>query len=377
MRTRAAVLAGVGEKWVVEEIELAEPGPFEVLVELRAAGLCHSEEHMVTGDMVVPEPTRLELGLPSQFPLVGGHEGAGEVVAVGAQVRGFAVGDHVATSFIPSCGTCVPCASGRQYLCDAGFGLMQKPAEPTHRWRGEPAYAFSKLGTFAEHTLVHQDSLVRVDPELPFAAVALVSCGVATGWGSAVARAGTRPGDVVAVVGVGGIGINAVQGAAMAGARAIVAVDPVALKREKALEFGATHAVASIEEARPLIVELSRGRLCDRVVLAPSVLHGDIVGHGLSITGKGGTCVATAVAPLTQTEASVPLYELTLWNKELKGTVFGSVNPRVQIPELLALYRAGRLKLDELITRRYPLEEINTGYQDLRDGRILRGVLTF
>ena len=377
MKTRAALLTGVGEKWAIEEIELAEPGPDEVLVEMKAAGLCHSDEHMVTGDMVTPEPVRLELGLPSQFPLVGGHEGAGVVIAVGERVTEFAVGDHVAASFMPACGICPPCASGRQYLCDQGYNLLQKDEVPRQLWRGEQVNIFSGVGSFAEHSLMHRNSLVKVDEQLPFDAVALVSCGVATGWGSAVERAGTQPGDVVAVVGVGGIGMNAVQGAAAAGARAIVAIDPFPLKRQKAPEFGATHTAASIAEARPIIEQVSLGRLCDRVILSPSVLHGDLLGEALSITGKGSTCVATAVAPMTQTTASISLFELTLWNKELKGTVFGSVSPRLQIPRLLALYQAGKLKLDELISRRYTLDEINLGYDDQRQGRILRGVIEF
>lgn len=377
MKTRAAVLAGVGEKWVIEEVDLADPGPNDVLVQIKVAGLCHSEEHMVTGDMVVPEPMRVELGLPAQFPVIGGHEGAGVVAAVGSHVTDFAVGDHVATSFIPACGICPPCASGRQYLCDLGFDLMHQGERPRQMVRGQAANAFSNLGTFAEHALVSEDSLVKVDPAVPFEAAALVSCGVATGWGSAVERAGTRPGDVVAVVGVGGIGINAVQGAAMVGARAVVAIDPVPLKRQKALEFGATHTAASIDEARELIADVSLGRLCDRVIVTPSVLYGNIVGEALSITGKGGTCVATAVAPTTQTEVALSLFELTLWNKELKGSVYGSVNPRVTIPKLLALYQSGALRIDEIISRRYCLDDINTGYEDLREGRILRGVLTF
>jgi NDMA-dependent alcohol dehydrogenase len=377
MKTRAALLTGVGEKWAIEEIDLADPGPDEVLVDIKAAGLCHSDEHMVTGDMVTPEEIRVQFGLPSQFPLVGGHEGAGVVAAVGSRVTEFAVGDHVAASFMPACGICPPCASGRQYLCDQGFNLLDKAEMPRQTWRGEAVNVFSGVGSFAEHSLMHKNSLVKVQPHLPLDVVALVSCGVATGWGSAVERAGTKPGDVVAVIGVGGVGINAVQGAAAAGARAIVAIDPVEFKRDKALELGATHTAASVAEARPIIEQVSLGRLADRVILTPGVLYGDLLGEALSITGKGSTCVATAVAPMTQATASISLFELTLWNKELKGTVFGSLNPRVHMPRLLALYEAGKLKLDELITRRYTLDEINAGYDDLRAGRILRGVIEF
>jgi NDMA-dependent alcohol dehydrogenase len=377
MKTRAAVLTGVGEKWMIDEIELADPGPFDVLVEIKAAGLCHSDDHMVTGDMVTPEEIQRKRGLPSQFPLVGGHEGAGVVLAVGSHVTRFSVGDHVAASFMPSCGTCLMCASGRQYLCDAGSGLLQKDARPRARWQGEAVNAYSGLGTFAGHALVSENSLVKIEEQVPFEAAALVSCGVATGWGSAVERAGTRPGDVVAVIGVGGIGINAVQGAAAVGARAVVAIDPMPLKRDKAVEFGATHTASSVDEARPVIEQVSRGRLCDRVILAPGVMHGDLLSAALSVTGKGGTCVVTAVTPITEATASISLFELTLWNKELKGTLYGSVNPRVAIPQLLARYEAGQLKLDELVSRRYALEEINAGYDDQREGRILRGVITF
>lgn len=377
MRTRAAILPGVGEKWVVDEVELGSPGPNDVIVEVKAAGLCHSEEHMATGDMVFTPQVRAALGMPEQFPLIGGHEGAGVVVEVGSDVRRVKVGDHVATSFIPSCGICPPCVSGRQYLCDQGFDLMTTQAEPRHFWRGAPTNTYSNLGTFAEHALVHENSVVKVEDHHSFEHATLVSCGVPTGWGSAVDRAGTQPGDVVAVIGIGGIGVNAVQGARAVGARVVVAIDPVAFKRQKAAEFGATHTAASVEEALPLIQQFSRGRLCDRVIVTPSVLHGEILAAALSITGKGATCVATAVAPYSQDQVPLALADLTLWNKELKGTIYGSTNPRAQIPKLLALHESGQLRLDELISHRYRLDDINAGYEDLRDGKVLRGVITF
>jgi S-(hydroxymethyl)glutathione dehydrogenase/alcohol dehydrogenase len=200
---------------------------------------------------------------------------------------------------------------------------------------------------------------------------------VATGWGSAVERAGTSPGDIVVVVGIGGIGSNAVQGAKMAGARYVIAVDPIEFKREKAMEFGATHTVASIEEAIPLVTQLSWGQMADRVIMTPGVMYGDLMAGAMTMTGKGGTCVVTAVAPMTQTESSINLFELAMFQKEIKGTIFGSLNPRRDIPNLLSMYRAGSLKLDELITRTYSLDEINNGYQDMRDGKNIRGVITF
>ena len=209
-----------------------------------------------------------------------------------------------------------------------------------------------------------ENSLIKVDDDLPFDVVALVSCGVATGWGSATNRADVRPGETVVVVGIGGIGINAVQGAAMAGAKRVIAVDPVEFKREKAMEFGATHTFASMEEAMPAVNELTWGQMADKVIMTPGVMYGELMELGTKLAGKGGTIVVTAVAPMTQTESSINLFELAMWNKEIKGTIFGSLNPRNDIPRLLGLYREGQLKLDELITQRYPLD---------RDQRRLRG----
>jgi NDMA-dependent alcohol dehydrogenase len=381
MKTRAAILRGVGQDWSVEEIELDPPKQGEVLVEMKAAGLCHSDEHMVTGDMVVSEELRTMFELPETFPLIGGHEGAGIVKQVGPGVSTLKPGDHVSVSFIPSCGRCRYCSTGRQNLCDLGAGALTRGQildnTSRHHARGEDLAIMAKLGTFSEHTVVSELSLIKVDDDLPLEAVSLVSCGVATGWGSAVERAGTAPGDVVVVVGIGGIGINAVQGAKMAGARHVIAVDPIEFKREKAMEFGATHTVASIDEALPFVTQLTWGQMADRVIMTPGVMYGDLMAGALSLTGKGGTCVVTAVAPMSQTESSVNLFELAMWQKEIKGTIFGSLNPRRDIPNLLSMYREGQLKLDELITRTYPLDDINVGYQDMRDGKNIRGVITF
>jgi S-(hydroxymethyl)glutathione dehydrogenase/alcohol dehydrogenase len=218
-------------------------------------------------------------------------------------------------------------------------------------------------------------SLIKVDDDLPLECVALVSCGVATGWGSAAHRAGVVAGDNVVVVGIGGIGINAVQGARMAGATRIFAIDPVEFKREKAMEFGATHTYASMEEALPNIMEITWGQMADKVIMTPGVMYGDMMALAGSMTAKGGTMVVTAVAPITQTESSVNLFELAMMNKEIKGTIFGSLNPRADIPKLLGLYREGQLKLEELITNRYPLDQINEGYRAMRDGENIRGVI--
>ena len=372
--TRAAVLWGIGEDWKIEDVELDDPKSTDVLVTLKAAGMCHSDEHAVTGDLPLP------------LPVIGGHEGAGIVEAVGPGVSTLVPGDHVSVSFIPSCGRCKYCSTGRQYLCDEGAKLfdlgMMSDGREAHHAKGPdgnmmPMGRYAQVGTFSEQMLVNENSLVKVEKDLPFHAVALVSCGVATGFGSATERAGTKPGDNVAVIGIGGIGINAVQGARIAGAKRIIAIDPVEFKREQAMEFGATHTYASIEEANAAVPDLTWGDMCERVILSPGVVHGDMLEPALTLTAKGGTLVVTGLAPMMETDAQMNLFMFSMSNKEVKGTVFGSTNPREMIPRLLSMYREGELKLDELITNRYTLDEVNQGYADMRSGKNIRGIIEF
>ena len=367
--TRAAVLWGVGEEWKIEDVQMDDPNAGDVLVEVRAAGLCHSDEHVVTGDLPLP------------LPVIGGHEGSGVVLEVGEGVSSVAPGDHVSVSFIPSCGRCKWCSTGRQYLCDDGAKLfdigMMSDGREAHKIKDQAIGRFAQVGTFAEKMLVNQNSLVKVDDDLPFDAVALVSCGVATGFGAATERAGTKPGDNVAVIGIGGIGINAVQGAHIAGAKRVIAIDPIESKRERAMEFGATHTYASVDEALAAVPDLTWGDMCDRVILTAGVVHGDMIEPALTLTSKGGTLVVTGLAPALENDAQMNLFMLAMGNKEVKGTVFGSTNPRAQIPNLLNMYREGVLKLDELITNRYSLDDVNKGYEDMRNGTNLRGILEF
>ncbi|WP_338179943.1 NDMA-dependent alcohol dehydrogenase [Jatrophihabitans sp.] len=381
MKSRAAVLWGLKEPWKINEIQVDPPKSGEVLVRWKVAGLCHSDEHLVTGDMVPPAEMLEAMGEAKFFPIIGGHEGAGIVEAVGPDVTDLAVGDHVAASFIPACGKCRYCLTGRGNLCNSGAGTlgggMITDGTPRHFVDGAPVALLAKVGSFSELSCVSQTSIIKVDKDLPLEAVALVSCGVSTGWGSATERANVRPGDVVVVVGVGGIGINAVQGARAAGAKMVIAIDPVEFKRDKAREFGATHTFASMESALPEVASLTYGEMADKVIMAPGVVYGELMAPAMTLTGKGGTLVVTGVAPMTQTQSSINLFELAMWNKEIKGTLFGSLNPRVDVPRLLDLYRHGVLKLDELVTRRYSLDEINDGYQAMRDGTNIRGVVVY
>lgn len=368
MRSEAAILWGIGEPWSVEEIELDEPKGREVLVRLVASGMCHSDEHIVTGD------------LPGVLPMIGGHEGAGVVEAIGPEVTFVQPGDHVVFSFVPSCGTCPSCAAGHSNLCDQGAVLMaglQLDGTSRHHARGQDLRTMCLLGTFARHTIVHEWSVVPVPAEVPLEKACLVGCGVPTGWGSAVYAADVRPGDFVAVVGCGGVGSAAIQGARLAGADRIIAVDPVEAKREAAQGFGATHTAASLTEAMSVVQRETYGRGCDKVICTMGVGRGELMGDVMALVAKRGRCVVTNLHPWFEPTNTVPMIQLTLYEKQVVGSIFGSANPRRDIPRLLELYANGHVDLDGMITRTYPLEQVNQGYDDMREGRNIRGVLLF
>jgi NDMA-dependent alcohol dehydrogenase len=364
MKTHGAVLRGPGD-WEVVELELLDPGPGQVVVEMAYAGLCHSDEHL-----------RFE---SQRYPIVGGHEGAGTVLAVGTGVTGVAPGDHVVTSFLPACGHCRWCASGRSNLCDLGatIGTGRLP-DGTWPFRldGEELGGFCMVGAFAQHSLLSEHSCVKIDAHLPLDVAALMACSVPTGWGSAVNAGPVRQGDVVVVVGTGGVGCNAVQGAAMAGAQHVVAVDPVEFRREFARTLGATHAVATTEEAAALARELSRGTGADVVVLATGTTSAEITAGAHRCLGKGGTLVLTGLADHTlATTVSLQGNITTVYEQRVQGALYGMCNAYRDIPRLLRLYEEGRLQVEELITKRYSLDQVNEGYADQRAGTIIRGVL--
>jgi NDMA-dependent alcohol dehydrogenase len=368
MKTKAAVLWGLNEKWQVEEVELDPPNESEVLVKLTASGLCHSDEHLVTGDIPMP------------FPVVGGHEGAGVVAGVGGNVSHVAEGDSVVLSFLPSCGRCSYCARGMQNLCDLGAFLINGPQlDGTYRFhaRGQGLGQMCLLGTFSEYTVVPAQSVVKVDDGTALDKAALVGCGVTTGYGSAVRTAEVKAGDTVVVMGIGGIGANAVQGARIAGARNIVAIDPVEFKRERAMEFGATHTAASVAEAGPVVGLLTRGQMADAFIITTDVAEGDYIGPALDMVAKRGKVVVTAVGHPADYQFSGNLFLLTMMEKQIRGSLYGSSNAQHDIPRLLDLYNKGQLKLDELITREYALEDVNQGYEDMRNGRNIRGLIRY
>ena len=368
MQTEAAILWETGGRWSVEEIELDPPKAGEVLVEMVASGLCHSDDHARTGD------------LPAVTPLIGGHEGSGVVLEVGDGVTSVAPGDHVVFSFVPACGRCPSCADGHSNLCDNGAALLvgaQLDGTSRHHARGQDIWTMVCLGTFGRHTVVNEMSCVRIEDDIPLELACLVGCGVTTGWGSSVYAADVRPGDNVAVIGVGGIGAAAVQGARLAGARSIIAIDPVESKRELAMGFGATHAAASLGDATELIREITWGRMCDKVICCVGVGDGEQIAPIMSITAKRGRVVVTNIHPASETSIDISLVDLTLMEKQLVGTIFGSANPRSDIPRLMQLYRSGQLDLAGMVTREYELADINQGFEDMLSGANIRGVIRY
>ena len=373
MRTRAAVLHGLNEKWNVEEIDLDPPKHGEVLVKLVASGLCHSDEHILTGDLAgaVPGP-----------PVIGGHEGAGVVVETGEGVDWLEPGDHVVFGFIPACGRCTWCAAGHSNLCDQAitFTTGMQLSDGTsrhHTLDGTDLALMCLLGTFAEHTVVNEASCIKVDEGWPLDKACLLGCGVVTGWGSAVYTAEVQPGDYVAVVGAGGIGANAIQGARMAGARVITAIDPVPFKQEMAKTFGATHTFSSMDEAMGAQGEVTWGRGYDKVIMTMGVGDAESVGKAFWLGGKRAKIVITNLHPTSEMTLQVPATLLTLFEKSIVGSLFGSANIRKDIPRLFELYLQGQLDLDHLITKTYSLDEINEGYDAMRQGENVRGVILY
>lgn len=370
MKTQAAVLWEPGTPWKIEEVELDDPQHGEVMVELAASGMCHSDEHVRDGS--VPAGV---------LPFIGGHEGAGVVTKVGPGVTTVEVGDHVALGFIPACGRCPSCARGQSSICDLGAQLLQglqiSDGTSRHHVNGKDAGLMCLLGTFSPVTVVNEASCVKLTNDIPLDKAALVGCGVTTGWGSAVYAAGVQAGETVVVLGMGGVGCGAVQGAALAGARHVVLVDPSEFKREQGKIFGATHAVASIEEALPLLEEITWGRLADKVLITVAVASGALVAPAMSLVGKGGVCVQVSVGNIMDTEVTMSLFDLTALRKTFKGAWFGNANIRYDIPHLLRLYMEGDLKLDEMITRTYTLDQVNDGYDAMLRAENVRGVIMY
>jgi NDMA-dependent alcohol dehydrogenase len=373
VETRGAIIREAPGKFEVVDLVSDDPRPGEIQVKLAASGMCHSDDHLATGDIPV-----------AHYPMAGGHEGAGVVTAVGTNTKGFKEGDHVVFSFLPACGRCRWCASGMSYLCDLGAGLLVGARfDDLESFRfstsdGTPVGQMCGLGTFSGYTTVNAESAVKIPDDIPLEVACLTGCSVGTGWGSSVTAAKVEPGETVIIMGIGGIGANAVQGAAYAGASHVIAVDPVAFKREKAQEFGATETFENIEEAADFARSVTNGQGADKAIVTVGVTTGQHVAQAFSAIRKAGVVIVTGLGDITdQTGIPISVGELTLFAKEIKGAMFGDSNPHTDILKMLRLYQEGHLKLDEQVTKRYTLDEVNQGYEDMHAGKNIRGVIIY
>jgi len=374
MKTVAAVLRAVTEARpytqsrpiTLEEVELLPPRAGELLVRMEAAGVCHSDLSATNGTIALPPP------------LVLGHEAAGEVVEVGEGVTGFAVGDHVVSSFIYMCGKCRFCSAGRPVLCIEQGKALLTPPEGTPRVKdrdGKPLNIFSGCGVMAEYATLSVDNVVKIDPKMPLDRAALVGCAVTTGVGAVFNTAHVEPGATVAVFGCGGVGLNAIQGAAIAGAERILAIDTMQAKLEMAKKFGATDTLLAVPGQDPTkdIKKLTGG---GPDYAFECVGSGALAELAYKAIRRGGKAVIVGVARATESTSFKPM-TMVFEEKTLQGSYFGSCVPRVDFPRMLQLYMAGKLKLDELITKRYSIDEAPQAFADMESGKNARGVIVF
>jgi S-(hydroxymethyl)glutathione dehydrogenase / alcohol dehydrogenase len=359
---KAAVMRALGAPLSIEEIRVDRPGPREVLVRTVATGVCHSDLHVLEGS------------LPNPLPTVLGHEPAGIVEAVGPEVRHVAPGDHVIGCLSAFCGSCEYCVAGRPNLCE-GEATMRSAGEPPRLAKdGEPIAQFVHLSAFAEQMLVHENALVRIRRDVPLDRVALIGCAVTTGLGAVFNRARVRPGATVAVIGCGGIGLSVVQGARIAGAGRIVAVDTAAWKLELATRLGATEVVNAAEgNPVPRVTELTAGGVdyAFEAIGLPATVR-----QAVRMTRKGGTVVMIGVVP-AGTSVELPGADIVLREKAVLGCMMGSNRFRVDMPRYVELYRSGQLRLDEMISARLPLERVNDAFEAMRRGTAARSVVVF
>ena len=358
---KAAVCRAFGAPLVIEEVSLRPPAGSEIEVQVAACAICHSDIHYMEG------------AWGGRLPAVYGHEAAGIVRAVGPQVTGLAPGDHVAVTLLRSCGRCHYCMSGRPHLCEAAFPL--DAASPITGAGGEPIAQAMKTGAFAEAVLVEQSQVVKLPDAIGFDVASLLSCGVLTGFGAVVNTAQVPFGASVAVIGTGGVGLNCLQGAAISGAYPVIAIDIAAAKLEAARGFGASHVVdAAAGDTADAVRGITGGRGADYVFV--SVGSTAALEQGLSLLADGGALVVVGMPPSGVMSTYEPV-NLAYRSQRIIGSRMGSARLAVDLPRLVEAYRQGRLKLDELITGRYPLERINEAIDSARRGNALRNVIVF
>lgn len=353
----------VGAPLTIENVEIDAPVGNEVLVDVVAAGLCHSDLRFLEGSFDHPLPTVL------------GHEVSGIVAAVGADVTDVDVGDHVVMSISVFCGVCPLCTSGRSHLClDKGATRRKSGQSSRLVLDGEPITQFLDLSAFAEQMLVHESAVVRIDDDIPFEYAAVLGCGVATGLGAVLNTARVETGDSVVVIGCGGVGLSAIQGARIAGARQIIAVDPMPTKLDLALRLGATDVVdAADPEVVSTVVSVADGIGADHVIEAVGRI--DSIEQGFAMTRRGGTVTVVGLVP-AGSKVTIPTDDL-FYERRLQGSVMGSNDFKRDVPRYLAMYQAGTLNLGDLVTERITLDQINEGFAALEAARHPRILIDF
>lgn len=356
---RAAVFTELNGPLSVEDVTPTAPGPRDVVVRVTASGICHSDLSVINGTLPMPPPAIL------------GHEGTGIVEEVGAEVSGLQKGDRVIGSFIPACGVCWFCKNGQSNLCENTYTVMANPRAT--RADGTPLPTMTGLGTFSEQMICDAMSLVKVETDLPDEQLALIGCGVTTGVGSALNTAQVVPGSTVVVIGCGGVGQAVIQGANIAGAARIIAVDPVPLKRDMALKLGATDTIDPGEGDVPTqVLELTSGRGADYAFEV--IGNPDLITQAFNCTRAGGTTVAVGV-PRSDANVTIPSFPLILQEKRLLGTVYGSAQVRRDFPRLIGLVETGKLDLGDMVSRTITLDEVNEGLRAMQDGEVIRSVI--
>jgi len=369
MKTLAAVSYEPGKPMMVEELELDEPKANDILVKISAVGLCHSDYHALVGNRPV-----------GMRPMVLGHEGAGVVVRVGDGVENIRPGDHVVLMFLPSCGKCPWCLAGNTHACVLGPTIAQGPQPDggyrMHTKNGLDVGQFCLLGAFSEYTVVHKQSVCVIDKDIPLEAACLVGCGVVGGFGAAVNRAQVRPGSSVLIIGTGGIGTNIIQGAVSVSATTIITADRFDHKLEWSRSFGATHTInVDKENLVERVMEITDNRGVDYAFEAIS--RPETIAMAFDATAKLGKVVVVGLTPSKFESLPISPLSLVLTQKTLMGSIYGTSNARIEIPKLLYMYKRGQIKLDELVTNTYSLNDINQGYDDLMAGRNIRGIVKF
>jgi S-(hydroxymethyl)glutathione dehydrogenase/alcohol dehydrogenase len=361
---RAVLCRELNKPVVVESIAVDPPKRGEVTVKMGACGVCHSDLSAINGTIALP------------LPLVLGHEAAGVVEEVGEGVPGLARGDHVVFSFIYMCGKCRFCAAGRPVLCVEQGRALTTPLEGTPRVRdaaGKPLNIFSGCGTMAEYATVSAENLIKIDPKIPMEVAALVGCAVTTGVGAVFNTAKMAPGSSAAVFGCGGVGLSAIQGARIAGAGRVIAIDTLPAKLEMAKKFGATDTILFKDDPVKALKKMTDG---GPDYAFECVGSGELAGLAYRAIRRGGTAVVVGVARPSENTA-LRTMTLVFEEKTLTGSYFGSCVPRVDFPRMLGLYLGGQLRLDEMITRRYAVEEAPQAFADLESGKNARGVIVF